>query len=116
MTETRHTPGPWKYFTAYQDNGPNYILVATAAFKGKTIATLDIDSEADASLIIAAPDQAARITELEKQLDQLLEAAYSIQNLQGVCWAGSNLPAYEGLDVQYHWDKLRAAIKACEVE
>jgi hypothetical protein len=125
MTETKHTPGPWRvayngtygpfiescdtrhpeYGTAHHDWGLAKAAIA-AAYGSNAVA--------NAKLIASAPDQAARIAELEKQLDQLLEAAYSIQNLQGVCWAGSNLPAYEGLDVQYHWDKLRAAIKACE--
>jgi hypothetical protein len=45
------------------------------------------------------------------QRDALLEACYSVLNVEGAALAGvTHLAAYEGLDVKYHFDKVRAAI------
>lgn len=41
--------------------------------------------------------------------DALLDAAYSALNLEGLALR-AEVPALEGLDVAYHFDKLRAAI------
>lgn len=44
----------------------------------------------------------------------MLEALYSILNLEGAARLGGKSPAYEGLDVAWHFDKVKAAIKAYE--
>ena len=48
---------------------------------------------------------------LEKAAPDLLEALYCILNIEGAAIAGAiNCKAYHGLDVGYHFDKVRAAV------
>lgn len=56
----------WKSFAAFQNNGPNYWIVSTKAFKGEEIARCS--SESNARLISAAPELLAACEMLRKRL------------------------------------------------
>jgi len=43
------------------------------------------------------------------QRDELLDACYTALNLEGLALR-AHVPALNGLDVPYHFDKIRAAI------
>ena len=42
---------------------------------------------------------------------QALDALYCILNTEGAAYLGAEAPAMEGLDVPYHFEQVRAAIK-----
>jgi hypothetical protein len=44
----------------------------------------------------------------------LLAALYSALNLESAALLGKNYPSMNGLDVKYHFDKIRAAIRKAE--
>ena len=51
---------------------------------------------------------------METEREQLLSALYSALNLEGAAYAGETFPAFKGLDLKYHFDKIRAAIARAE--
>jgi len=97
MTNTKHTPGPWRAtprtpapWVDVDRNDGRTLAVVQAGVKE------DLPALANARLIAAAPD--------------LLEALYSILNLEGVAkWGAKDY--MPGLDVYYHFQKIRAAIR-----
>lgn len=48
--------------------------------------------------------------------DYVLSALYSILNVEGVALAGLDFEAHKGLDVAWHFDKVREAIQRRETE
>lgn len=42
---------------------------------------------------------------------KLRDALYTALNLEGVAKAGANLPAWNGIDVDYHYTEIRKALK-----
>lgn len=96
---SKHTPGPW----FYNPDGFNLIGEVDSYAIGR-VDTPDTEpivaraiGEPNARLIAAAPE--------------LLEACYTMLNLETAATWGAECPALEGLDVPYHFDKLRAAIR-----
>jgi len=54
-------------------------------------------------------------------IQQMFNALVSTLNLEGVCKAGETFPAFDELDVSWHFEKVRDAIKrgikiGCEFE
>lgn len=45
---------------------------------------------------------------------KLVDALYSALNVEGAAIAGAQTPAFQGLDVVYHFDKIRDAIAEAE--
>lgn len=59
-------------------------------------------------------EQALR--ERNAQLRAAVDALYSVLNVEGPALCGGELGAFEGLDVPWHFAKVREAIKACGIE
>lgn len=101
----KHTPGPWKLARFNPDRATVEVetvrrgvdvpdqgdLIAVVGAYGATI-----DDAPDARLIAAAPE--------------LLDALFSLLNIEGAAVRGCDSPALAGLDVRWHFDKARAAI------
>lgn len=60
------TPGPWKSALTVQENGPNFYTIASSTFGGKFIA--QVENEANALLIAAAPDLLEALRECSEAL------------------------------------------------
>lgn len=109
---SKHTPGPWRanakpmgnpygVITEHGEN-ENWSICNDG---GRFIAAIKMqpEEEANARLIAAAPE--------------MLEALESALNVEGAARAGSQfIPAYEGLDTGYHFEKVRAAIRKAKGE
>lgn len=52
-------------------------------------------------------------TKLIAERGILLNALITLLNVEGAAMLGSQEKALEGLDVKYHFDKARAAIRFC---
>ena len=61
-TNAKHSPGPWKYARAFQNNGPNYYVISTGKWKSPAIATAE--KEEDARLMAKAPDMFSAIQDI----------------------------------------------------
>jgi hypothetical protein len=79
-----HTPGPWKFAAAVQNNGPNYFAVTTGKWGAPTIATCW--TEPDARLCAAAPAMLA-----------VIERAYTHLGDNRNQWAGRHTPEGQAL-------------------
>ena len=89
----KHTPGPWATDTnGLITAGPRRLHIAQTAVTGMGHA-----AEANAFLLAAAPD--------------LLEALTLILNTEKAALLGGQLPGMKGLDVPYHFEQARAAIR-----
>lgn len=67
MTDNKHTPGPWKYARAFEENAPDTWLIHDGTWGAPGIAEVPICRKDDAALIAAAP-------ELLACLDMLFDA------------------------------------------
>ncbi len=81
MSDSRHTPGPWRVNNVFIDNNPNRYIVGQARWGGRNIADCgtsvgdDRDTnEANARLIAAAPETAADRDKLKAENASLLAA------------------------------------------
>lgn len=83
---TKHTPGPWKFAAAVQNNGPNYFVISTGKWCEPAIATCE--SEANAKLIAAAPETAAERDRLRAALENCHPALVLLGNYIGNEWQG----------------------------
>ena len=105
--KTLHTPKSWHVGSgngegnifadegrmALEDGGTTLYPICTVVKMPNHAA----EDEANASLISAAPE--------------MLEACYSILNVEGLASAAErSVPAFKGVDVKYHFDKIRTAI------
>lgn len=99
----KHTPGPWN--TGQRGRmlnvGHNGTLIATIDCRSQHPA-VEAEAHANARLIAAAPE--------------LLEALHSALNIEGAAILGAQSGAWTGLDVQYHFGKIRAAITKATTE
>ena len=96
----KHTPGPWEVSRTCETWGaqlglkgsdrPNYW--GYHLYRNES----DVEAEANAHLIAAAPE--------------MLDALYSILNIEGTAILGAKHGDLCGLDVTYHFDKVRDAI------
>ena len=88
----KHTEGPW---TSHELEDGRFSVVhwGPLAYVGADEPGV---AEANATLMAAAPD--------------LLDACYAALNLEAAARIGSMDGALKGLDVQYHFDQIRAAI------
>ena len=131
MTE-KHTPGPWGVTHSGEGypmiHGPEatdpttearYHFIATLMpcpsnlyQNGKHRTTDGIaEREANARLIASAPTLKAENERLREALNVTREALVSALNLEmHVTKAEQHVPACKGLDVEYHFDLIRAAI------
>lgn len=64
MTETNHTPGPWKHLRALVENAPDRWLIHAGRWGSRGIAEVPIEQEADARLIAAAPELLEALEEI----------------------------------------------------
>ena len=98
----KFTPGPWMICP----NTKSKLKIINKSPFGGIIAEASnwwADTEtakANAQLISSAPD--------------LLDALYSILNVEGAARIGSESGALKGLDWKYHFDKVRNAITKAE--
>ena len=94
-----HTPGPWKYSrgNGSPTTGQHMIAGSKPGYLAEVRDCGSGDVIANGRLIAAAPE--------------LLEALYSALNIEGAAMEGGRAKAYNGLDIQWHFDKIRAAIK-----
>lgn len=95
--EATHTPGPWEIELPSGDQEKDGILpsINATSFRGEICC--GVFKKADAQLIAAAP--------------MMLEACYSILNIEGLASAAErSIPAFEDVDVKYHFNKIREAI------
>ncbi len=103
MSETKHTPGPWSCADLGDENNPwsswSVYHNGPLCHGGDGCATTS-ENESNARLIAAAPD--------------LLEALHGLLNIEGAAVIGGRCKALAGLDVQYHFDKARAAVAKAE--
>ena len=99
-----HTPGPWRVQKHHRASTfePELSIDADKRFIADIgLPPKDSEDRANARLIAAAPE--------------LLKAAYSILNLEGAAVAAVvGYKAHHGIDVKYHFDKVRAAIAKAE--
>jgi hypothetical protein len=69
----KHTPEPWKYALAFENNAPNYYAVcAGSTFGGQPIAK--VWNEADAKLITASPKLLAALRVAADRLSVVIES------------------------------------------
>ena len=110
---TQHTPGPWTIY------GPELDITAydEAADRTVTVAMMCDDAEpereANAVLIAAAPETAAERDRLRQVNEVMLEALYTALNTEQAARFGSEV-SHDGMEMPYHYDKIRAAIAAAE--
>lgn len=64
---------------------------------------------------ICADEDGRRIRQLVNERAALRKALLSLLNIEGAALHGARLPAFEGLDVPYHFAKARAALALGEV-
>lgn len=57
----------------------------------------------------------AELARLNDRVRELADALLSMLNLEGAAVAGSDLGAWQGLDVAYHTDKARKALRAAGI-
>lgn len=82
MSERKHTPGPWTIdeYGIRCNHKHNYGIVAQArdgrmySEYTRDSATLEIDNEADAWLIVAAPDMLALLRDIAKADEAYIDA------------------------------------------
>ena len=89
---SEHTPGPWRVEPCACTPYCRSAAVVPVARAHDAIGSIE-----DAKLIAAAPD--------------LLEACHAALNIAGAAKLGATMGAHEGLDVDYHLEKIRAAIR-----
>jgi hypothetical protein len=94
MTRSNRTPGPWRYESGLvtSDRG------TVAYMDRENPETRPVERDDNARAIAALPE--------------LIDALYSILNIEGAAMLGGRAGAYRGLDVPWHFDKVRAAIRA----
>lgn len=65
-------------------------------------------------IIMICNREIERLERIAAAAPDLLEACYGILNIEGPAIQGGKLGAFEGLDVPYHFSKIRAAIAKAE--
>jgi hypothetical protein len=62
----KHTPGPWKYARAVQNNGPDYFAITDGKWGSPSIVNVFADNEANARLIAKAPEMYAILDKISR--------------------------------------------------
>ena len=111
-TEQKHTPEPWSLdgFRLGPPIGPRaswtFATLSGPGDHGTIVADIAI---ADGARIVRCVNALAGI-ENPAAVRELIEACQSILNIEGPAIRGAQAGAYAGLDVGYHFDKVRAAL------
>jgi hypothetical protein len=129
---SKHTPGPWNVknrigsgweITAHIKNMDKYKVegrLPVWVVPSRTIGKLPVGEDEPQQIIGFAPwcqfppkwwiEMMEANSHLIAAAPELLDALQSMLNLSGAARIGSSFGAYKGLDVQWHLDKVRAAI------